>query len=745
MNAENESSRYAKVAFDLKVGKKLEYEVPEYLRNSLHIGSRVKVPLGSRTHVGYVVGFEDTPSFSPLKQILGLADSELIVPENIMSLARWMSDYYCTELGMVLKSVVPAPVRKEKAKFRFITIVRRAVTIDEMREKCKQLQLKARKQAQILEHMLNVVKEIPLDSLCSAVSTDSTTVKKLVAAGLLTTEKVRHDRDIFENESFLSTEPKQFTLKQKEVFDRILADVLAQRHAVHLIHGVTSSGKTEVYLQIISEALKLGRSAIVLVPEISLTPQTIERFRSRFGDTVSVLHHRLSEGERHDEWHKLYEGRSHIAVGARSAIFAPVQNLGLIVVDEEHEKSYKQGDIEPTYNARDIAVVRGKNENAVVILGSATPSMESYYNAIRGKYVLSELPERIDDRPMPTMRVIDMTKGGTAGMHTIFSDDLMNGIEKRLERGEQVILFLNRRGYATVLSCRGCKKVVTCPNCTLPLRFHREENILLCHICGHVGAVIRTCPDCRADTVLQKGFGTEKIERMLHAIFPQATIARMDTDTTRKKRSHDEILREFKSGKAQILVGTQMIAKGLHFPNVTLVGIVSADTALYIQDFRASEVTYQLITQVSGRAGRGEVAGEVVIQTSMPDHFAIKAACHHSYKEFFDHEIENRKILKYPPLLRLVAITVKGSRDDITRKLADDLRKELDEEHHPGIEILGPAEAPLKKAKGEFRYQLFLKSTRVSAMTHLVSSVVKRMKIPSSARISMDVDPVEML
>lgn len=745
MNAEKEPRRYAKVAFELRVGKKLEYEVPEHLRNLLHIGSRVRVPLGSKICPAVVVSLSDTASFSPLKQIVGLAESEMKVPENIMELARWMSDYYCTDLGIVLKSVVPAPVRKEKAKFKFITIVSRAVTIEEMREKCKLLQTKARKQAQILEHMLNVVREIPLEALCSAVSTDSTTVKKLVKEGLLKLEKIRQDRDIFDGEAFLPTEPKTLTEAQRKIYDLISSDVQAGHPAVHLIHGVTSSGKTEIYLQVISKVLSLGKAAIVLVPEISLTPQTIERFRSRFGDIVSVLHHRLSEGERHDEWHKLFEGRSRIAVGARSAIFAPVQNLGLIVVDEEHEKSYKQADIEPTYNARDIAVVRGRNENAVVILGSATPSMESYYNCMRGKYVLSELNDRIDNRPMPTMRVIDMTKGGAAGMHTIFSDDLINGIEKRLERGEQVILFLNRRGYASVLSCRGCKKVITCPNCTLPLRYHREENILLCHICGHTGPVVKTCPDCRSETVLQKGFGTEKIERMLHGIFPQATIARMDSDTTRKKRSHDEILREFKSGKAQILIGTQMIAKGLHFPNVTLVGIVSADTSLYMQDFRASEITYQLITQVSGRAGRGEVAGEVVIQTSMPDHFAIKAACHHSYKEFFDHEIENRKALKYPPLIRLVAVTLKGAKEDIVRESAEDLRKELDDVPHPGIEILGPAEAPLKKAKGDFRYQLFLKSNSVSAMTHLISSVLKRIKLPSSVRASMDVDPVEML
>ncbi len=746
MNPDNRSRRYAKVAFELRLGKKLEYEVPEELRSRVHVGCKVRVPLGTRKQVGYIVGFVDKPSFSPLKKILGLVESELKVPDNVMELARWMSDYYCTDLGLTLRSVVPAAVRKDSAKFKYVIIVRRKVTIKQMREKCKELQIRSRGQARILEYMLKVEGGILLRDLCRTLGTTRATVRKLVEAGLLTMERVRQDRDLFAGDVFLHTEPKKLNKQQQAVFDVIAADLDGGTHAVHLIHGVTSSGKTEIYLQLISKVVNAGRSAIVLVPEISLTPQTLERFRSRFGDVVSALHHRLSDGERHDEWHKLLEGRSRIAIGARSAVFAPVQRLGLIAVDEEHEKSYKQADIEPTYNARDIAVVRGKAEGAVVILGTATPSMETYYNAVRGKYVLSELPRRIDDMPLPLMKVVDMTKGSVKSGQSVLSDVMINAIEKRLELGEQVMLFLNRRGYATTLVCRGCNEVMMCANCSIPLKFHKAENRLLCHMCGYTMAVPRTCPSCRAETVLQRGFGTEKVERMLYKIFPEkTTVLRMDADTTRKKRSHDEILKEFKSGRANILVGTQMIAKGLHFPNVTLVGIVNADTSLYMQDFRASENAYQLITQVSGRAGRGEVPGEVIVQTSMPDHFAIRAACHYSYREFFEKEIESRRAFSYPPLIRMVAVNIKGSKEDNVRQAAEDIRKEMDEEPHPGIKILGPVEAVIIKAKGDFRYQIFLKSTRVSAMTHLVSRVLRRTRLPTDVRVSTDVDPVDML
>ena len=745
MNTLERSRRYAKVAFELRVGKKLEYEVPEDLQPKVHIGSKVFVPLGKSKQVGYIVEFPEKPSFSPLKEILGLVESKLKVPDNVMRLARWMSDYYCTDLGLTLKSILPAAVRKDSAKFKFMTVVRRAVTIDEMREHCKRLWRRARKQAEVLEFMLKVTGEISLRDLCSAVGTTQVTVKKLVEARLLKTEKIRQDRDIFEGEVFLPSTPRDLTPGQREAFDRIVPDVEKARHAVHLLHGVTSSGKTEIYLQLIRKVIDGGRTAIVLVPEISLTPQTIERFKSRFGDVVSALHHRLSEGERHDEWHKLLEGKSKIAIGPRSAVFAPVQNTGLIVVDEEHEKSYKQTDMPPTYNARDIAVLRGRMENAVVLLGSATPSMESYYNAIRGKYILSELSERIDNVPLPSMKVVDMTKGGGEKEQSVLSSLLINAIEQRLKRGEQVILFLNRRGFATRLVCRGCDEVMMCPNCSIPLKYHKAENRLLCHICGHTTRAPKTCPACRSETVLQKGFGTEKVERMLYKIFPEAVVSRMDSDTTRKKHSHSEILKEFKSGRANILVGTQMIAKGLHIPNVTLVGVVSADISLAVPDFRSPENTYQLITQVSGRAGRGEIPGEVIIQTSMPDHYAIRAAAHHTYREFFDREIDVRKRFSYPPFLRMVALTVKGKDEGKVEKAAGDIRVELAGDRNPGIEIFGPVEAAIKKAKGDFRYQIFLKSTRVSAMTHLVSRVLKTVKIPSTVRTSTDVDPVEMI
>ncbi len=552
-----------------------------------------------------------------------------------------------------------------------------------------------------------------------------------------------------------------------------------------LLHGVTGSGKTEVYLQAIAHALEQGRGAIVLVPEISLTPQTVERFKARFSSgplktLVAVLHSHLSAGERHDEWHKIRQGRARIVIGARSAVFAPVAPLGLIIVDEEHEHSYKQEEA-PRYHARDVAVVRGQMENAVVVLGTATPSLESFYNVTKGKYGLLELLKRADDKKMPVVRVIDMRQVARKEKGPqIFSHQLKEAITQRLEKKEQTILFLNRRGFATSMQCPLCGYVAACPNCSVSLTYHRAAQKLLCHICGHDTKAPTVCPEpkCRNPQIRYSGLGTEKVEATLVKLFPHAKIRRMDSDTLKRKEDYRNILGDFKRGKIDILVGTQMIAKGLHFPNVTLVGIIYADLSLHMPDFRAGERTFQLLTQVSGRAGRGEVEGEVFVQAFTPFHPAIQFARRHDFAGFYEQEIEFREQLKYPPISRVALLTVKGRNEEKVKFSAEHLRKELEKTtsesgkvgkreseneefafagekaespalifspaHFPDLIIAGPAPAPLARAETQYRYQIMLRTKQMTRLSQILSQVMQSLKLPDEVSVIVDIDPVNL-
>ncbi|MGD0746171.1 MAG: primosomal protein N' [Verrucomicrobiota bacterium] len=539
---------------------------------------------------------------------------------------------------------------------------------------------------------------------------------------------------------------------------------------VFLLHGVTGSGKTEVYLQALAHALERGRGAIVLVPEISLTPQTVERFKARFSSgklqtLVAVLHSHLSAGERHDEWHKIRQGRARIVIGARSAIFAPVEPLGLVIVDEEHEHTYKQEEA-PRYHARDVAIMRGRMENAVVVLGSATPSLESYYNCKRGKYVLLELPERVDDQKMPHVRVVDMRQAarGEKGI-PIFSNQLKEAIHQRLDRGEQTILFLNRRGYSTALQCPKCGYVAQCPNCSLALTYHRPEQKLRCHICGFMDAVPASCPNpkCRNPAIRYAGLGTQKVEETLAKLFPHARVRRMDADTMKRKDDYRKVLGDFRVGKTDILIGTQMIAKGLHFPNVTLVGIIYADLALHQPDFRAGERTFQLLTQVAGRAGRGDVEGEVFVQAFAPFHPAIQYARRHDFTGFYEQEIEFREQLKYPPASRVALLTLKGRNEDKVKFSAEHLKKVLEstvrspqsggmQTVNGGLKavdfsdliIAGPAPAPLLRAETFYRYQIMLRTRAMSRLSQQLAKIVGGLALPDGVTLSVDIDPVNL-
>ena len=581
------------------------------------------------------------------------------------------------------------------------------------------------------------------------------------------------------------------SLLRQAASDNVNLPATDTQHATRntfLLHGVTGSGKTEVYLQAIAHALEHGQGAIVLVPEISLTPQTVERFKARFSSgplqtLVAVLHSHLSAGERHDEWHKIRQGRARIVIGARSAIFAPVEPLGLIVVDEEHEHTYKQEEA-PRYHARDVAIVRGQMENAVVVLGSATPSLESYFNCRKGKYTLLELPERVDNQKMPHVRVVDMRQAARKEKGTpIFSEQLKEAITQRLERSEQTILFLNRRGYSTSLQCPRCGYVAECPNCSLSLTYHRPEQKLCCHLCGHLEPVPAACPNakCRNPAIRYAGLGTQKVEETLARLFPHARLKRMDSDVMKRKEDYRRVLGDFRAGKIDILVGTQMIAKGLHFPNVTLVGIIYADLALHQPDFRAGERTFQLLTQVAGRAGRGDVEGDVFVQAFTPFHPAIQYARRHDFTGFYEQEIEFREQLKYPPASRVALLTLRGRNEAKVKFSAEHVRKELDKlagvrgesgkvrkwesgkgELLPAEEsaasrsptfspapfrdliIAGPAPAPLLRAETYYRYQIMLRTRFMSKLSQSLAQIIATLVLPEEVTLTVDIDPVSL-
>jgi primosomal protein N' (replication factor Y) len=536
-------------------------------------------------------------------------------------------------------------------------------------------------------------------------------------------------------------------------------------HPPILLHGVTGSGKTEVYLQAIRATLARGKTAIVLVPEISLTPQTVERFKSRFSgrnsgilpdrqagvspaessDMVAVLHSHLSEGERHDEWHKLHSGNARIVIGARSAVFAPLENLGLVVVDEEHETSYKQEEA-PRYHARDVAIVRAKIEKCVVLLGTATPSLESYHNAERGKYVLSTLTQRVDQCQMPLIRIVDLRQERRKEKAAaILSEKLRSAIEIRLKNREQTILFLNRRGFSTSLLCSQCGKARECPNCSVALTFHRTNTRLSCHLCGHSAAVPKRCPECGEDALIYAGFGTEKVEANVSAMFPQAVVRRMDADSMTRKDAYRETLHAFRAGKIDILVGTQMIAKGLHFPNVTLVGIINADLALHLPDFRAGERTFQLLTQVAGRAGRGQAPGEVFVQTYTPFSPSIQFARHHDFAGYFQQELEFRERCDFPPFQHAVLITVRSDHEARASFSAETLARRLRETLPEEFALGAPAPAPLEKLQGQYRFHILLRGTAIMRLSRLIRGTLDKLPFPEDVAVAVDIDPYQLL
>ena len=735
---------YARVVTDEPTDKELDYSIPESCIGKVHVGSRVKVPLRSREILATVVALVDTPSVSEPKLISALISDTPILNKSLLALARWMAEYYCCSVEAAIRSVLPQVIRKAELGFKRERIV--SVNNEISEEGLQGFRAKAPRQADVLQFAIAVAEPLPWRELQQRAATTDRTIQHLVDRGFLRVQLETANRDPYANERFVPSTALELNSDQKQALEIVIQSVKSRDSRPILLHGITGSGKTEVYLQAIALCLSQGLSALVLVPEISLTPQTVEHFKMRFqADLIAVLHSHLSAGERHDEWHKLNSGRARVAIGARSAVFAPVQRLGLIVVDEEHETSYKQEE-SPRYHARDLAVVRAQLDQCAILLGSATPSLESYQNAKTGKYRLVQLNSRVDDRQLPLIRVIDMRQEYLKQKHVpLISGSLANAIETRLAKKEQTILFLNRRGFATSLICNQCGFVCECPNCSVALTFHQGENRLKCHLCGHIALAPRKCPKCSDSSIRYAGYGTEKVESAVQKIFPSATVARMDADSMTRKDAYRTILQAFRTGKIDILVGTQMIAKGLDFPNVTLVGIINADVGLHMPDFRAGERTFQLLTQVAGRAGRGDMAGEVYVQSSTPFSPSIQFARHHNFEGFWEQEIDFRERCDYPPFLHLLMVHIRSEHQRRAEFTAETIHRRLSEKLDQGVTLHPVVPAPIERSKGYYRYQILLRTKSIRRLSKSVRSIIERLTFPDDVHVSVDVDPYQVL
>jgi len=736
---------YAKVIPDRSGSRALDYEIPAALETSLTPGARVRVPLRAKLVLGTVIDITSDTDARGVREIAeALGEKPMIRPE-LFELAKWMADYYCTTLESAMACVLPQVVRQGEvsSKRRNFARLLRSPSDDEL----EALTRKAPRQADALRALLDFDESQAVTKLAEAAGVSESVFRVLEKNGWVAIEPEDVARDPYGGETFLPTQDLVLNEEQQAAFEVISMAVSQPKVAKPiLLHGVTGSGKTELYLRAIRQALEQGKTALVLVPEISLTPQTVERFKARFSEIqkeIAVLHSHLSDGERYDEWHKIHSGRARIVIGARSAVFAPLADLGVIIVDEEHEGSYKQEDA-PRYHARDLAVLRANREVCAIVLGSATPSLESWNNYRTGKYQLLRLALRVDDRQMPVMRVVDMRRANRGG-DGVLAPQLLTAIERRLAGGQQTILFLNRRGFSTVMLCKACGHVCECPECSVALTYHRDAGRLACHICGHSARAPKVCPSCKDPGIRHTGVGTQKVEDAVRRVFPKARIARMDADAMARKGSMRQTLDAFKMGNIDILVGTQMIAKGLHFPNVTLVGIVNADLGLHVPDFRAGERTFQLLTQVAGRAGRGELEGEVVVQTVTPFSPSIQFARHHDFEGFVEQELDLRQRFDFPPFSRMVLLTVRSRVVERAEFTAQTLVRRLKEKLPAGVALGEAMAAPLAKAKSYFRFQTTMRGPTIRPMARCIQEVLAKLPPPEDVFITVDVDPVQLL
>ena len=746
---------FARIILPLPIPRPFTYRIPDGM--DAKVGCRALVPFGSRRLSGVIVALsESSEQLDEVKDVLEMLDEEPSFTDELLELTRWIADYYVCTWGEVVRAVLPAGsasgggqvgVKTEK-HVRFAGSYRHGGAIDELHET-----LRGPKQKAVIESLAGYraegLREPRLADVLARADASTSTVNSLLQRGIVEIVEKEVLRIPLSDGHHKGAPPADHVLSpaQESALEHIKEAVDADRFETFLLHGVTGSGKTEVYIRALKRALEKGGTGIVLVPEIALTPQTVRRFRCHFGDRVAVFHSRMSPGERFDAWRGLRDGLFDVVIGPRSAVLAPLRNIGIIIVDEEHEQSYKQHDPAPRYHARDVAIVRARMNDAVCVLGSATPSLETFYNARGGKYTLLELPDRapvVRGEPaiLPDVRIIDMR--GVPG-DAVLSPYLEKAIRERLDRGEQTIILQNRRGYAPLLTCASCGWAPECPDCAVTMTVHKSRRILRCHYCGRTARIPSTCPSCGQNALELLGTGTQKVEETLQALFPSARVLRMDLDTTSGKDAHATLLKRFGDRKADILLGTQMVAKGLDFEGVTLVGVVNADTGLLLPDFRAEERTFQLLAQVAGRAGRASLPGEVIIQTRNPGRPVIRYARDHDYEAFARAQLAERQIAGYPPFGRLAGIEFKGPRERDVADLARRWTGILAQRAGP-IEILGPEPAFISRVKKQYRYHTIVKAPR-DVRAGVLQEVLARVEEaagspPARCRVNIDIDPM---
>lgn len=707
------------------VDRIFDYKVPKNLESKIKIGIRVEIPFGYQKLEGFVLEIKkETLNKNELKQIIGIIDEDIVLNEELLKLGKYIKEKTLSPLISCYQVMLPKALKAKKG-----VNVAKKYDIYYRLNLSKDDKLNSTQQ-KIIECFDN--KELVKRENLLKVSLSS--VKTLEQKNILIPVKKEHYRLSYKEKC-----EKKYTLTndQQKVVDEVLA---GEKNEVYLLWGVTGSGKTEVYMELIEEALNRGKTSIMLVPEISLTPQMIERFERRFGGKIAALHSALSEGEKYDEWRRIYRGEAKIVIGARSAIFAPLSNIGMIIIDEEHSDSYKQEDKAPRYSALDIAIKRGKINSCPVIMGSATPSLDSFARSEKNVYKLLTLPNRINGKNLPNVEIVDMNIEMKT-KHSYFSRKLLEKIKEKLELEEQIILLLNRRGYSSFVTCKNCGYTEKCPNCDISLTYHKSSSILRCHYCGYATKLTTICSECHETSMTNLGVGTEKIEEELQKIFPLANILRMDVDTTSRKGMHQKMITAFKDQKYNILLGTQIVAKGLDFENVTLVGVINADTSLNIPDFRSSENTFDLLSQVAGRSGRSTKTGEVIVQTFNPTHYAISYVKNHDYFGFYKKEMSIRKMLSYPPYYYLVYIKISGRDYNILKQEAEKIKKSL-ERHLLHTIVLGPSPAFIFKVNNIYRYGIILKYKKEEKLYETLTLMDEHYKGNNSLKIEINFNPI---
>ena len=749
---------YANVIVDIsheKLDKTFQYSIPDELLCDIRPGVCVDIPFGSRTITGYVIEVTDEPEYDPArtKPLIGIKANSVAVEAKLIALAAWIRRNYGSTMNQALKTVIPVKKQAKKQVSRSI-----ALKIDKVRARAQLALCEAKKQkakARLFRALIDADEGASLEYsfVTGKLSVSAAAIRALEQSGFIEVITQTGYRNPVEHMS-VDTYDKVLNAAQQSVVDAIECDIASGLRNTYLIKGVTGSGKTEVYMELIAHCIQSGRQAIVLIPEIALTYQTVMRFFSRFGNRVSIINSRLSNGERYDQFERAKNGDIDIMIGPRSALFTPFSNLGLIIIDEEHENSYKSESV-PRYHAREVAIEYARMSDAIVVLGSATPSVDSFYKAKTGVYRLLELDTRVDDRPLPKCEVVDLRQELREGNRSILSTRLQELMEERLHKGQQTMLFLNRRGKSAFMSCRACGFVVKCPHCDVSLSEH-SGGVMVCHYCGYRQPVPKVCPSCGSKYISGFKAGTQKIEAMVAKRFPQARILRMDYDTTRAKDSYEKILQAFSNHEADILIGTQMIVKGHDFLNVTLVGVLAADMSLHVNDFHAAERTFALLTQAAGRAGRGKLPGNVVIQTYDPDHYAIQTAKEQDYEAFYGKEIEYRRLMNYPPVWNMLLIHVTSPDEsecgsvaqrvhDTAAQMISHIEKSQSPYDRHQIQLIGPADATIAKVNDIYRKVIYMKTSDYAALISVKDGIEQAVKADTAmknANISFDFNPM---